>query len=309
MPADIMISVVTPVYGRELNLSLLCERLGKSLSTITQQYEIIIVNDQKPAGEWELIRELALRDARIRGVNLSRNFGQHQAIIAGLSFVRGRWVVVMDCDLQDRPEEIPRLYQKAVEGYDAVLGRRKNRKDSWGNRLTSNLFYCFFNRLTGLNLNCGIAVFGIYSTKVIEAVMSINDRAQVLPLQTIALGFHRAEIDVQHGCRQSGQTGYTFSKRFDLAIDIIIAYSRYPLRLMLKLGLFIFLIGLLSEAGLLGGLLIGRIARVEWAIFLSLLLLLSGMFLVSLGFVGLCIRKVHDEIRQAHTYIVGRTTF
>lgn len=134
------ISVVTPVYGCCKSLNNLYERLNKTLSTITEDFEIIMVNDSSPDNAWDTIKELAKKDDRVKGINLSRNFGQHKAITAGLDYAKGDWIIVMDCDLQDQPEEIIKLFNKAQEGYDIVFGRRAERKDSFFKKLGSMFF-------------------------------------------------------------------------------------------------------------------------------------------------------------------------
>ena len=139
------ISIVIPVYKAENCLHLLYDRLKVSLETITPNFEIILVEDCGGDRSWEIICDLAKSDPRVKGIQFSRNFGQHYGITAGLDYCDGDWVVVMDCDLQDRPEEIPRLYQKAQEGYDVVLARRGKRKDPLLRQLTSYLFYKVFN--------------------------------------------------------------------------------------------------------------------------------------------------------------------
>ena len=132
------ISIVTPVYGCARALPELYERLVKTLASITENFDIIMVNDQSPDGAWTIIQQLAAKDPRVKGINLSRNFGQHRAITAGLDFADGDWVVVMDCDLQDQPEEITKLYNKAIEGYDVVFGRRAERKDGFFKKMTNS---------------------------------------------------------------------------------------------------------------------------------------------------------------------------
>jgi len=120
----IHISIVVPVYGCGKSLVQLYGRLDKTLSSLTNDFEIIMVNDASPDDAWKTIKSLSEKDKRVKGINLSRNFGQHSAITAGLDYAQGDWVVVMDCDLQDQPEEILKLYNKAQEGYDVVFGKR-----------------------------------------------------------------------------------------------------------------------------------------------------------------------------------------
>ena len=147
-----VISVVIPVYGCKACLEELYRRLVTSLEAITPSFEIILVNDACPQNSWEIIREIALKDIRVKGLDLSRNFGQIRAITAGLHHATGEWIVVMDCDLQDRPEEIHRLYSKAQEGYDVVFSRRTARKDKFFKRLSSKDLSCLIRVLHGRRL-------------------------------------------------------------------------------------------------------------------------------------------------------------
>ena len=130
-----MFSIVSPIYKGAPTLNMLVERIGRTMQHISSDYEIVLVNDASPDESWELIKALSQQNKHVRGVNLSRNFGQHEAITAGLSVAEGQWVVVMDCDLQDQPEEIATLWNKASEGYDVVVGQRTQRQDTIAKRL------------------------------------------------------------------------------------------------------------------------------------------------------------------------------
>lgn len=142
------LSIVSPIYKGEKMLDELVRRITMSVTSITDEYEIILVNDQSPDDSWNVIKRICKEDKHVKGVNLSRNFGQHYAITAGLSKSSGEWVVVMDCDLQDRPEEIPNLYHKAMVGYDSVFAQRVERQDTFTKRLSSTIFYKVFSFLT-----------------------------------------------------------------------------------------------------------------------------------------------------------------
>ena len=139
------ISVVSPVYMAEFILPVLCERLTSSLEQMTERFEIILVCDGSPDNSWSVMQELVQKYPHLKIVNLSRNFGQHYAITAGMDLARGDWTVVMDCDLQDRPEDIPMLFAKLDEGYDMVVARRINRQHKWWKRVTSRLYFKVFS--------------------------------------------------------------------------------------------------------------------------------------------------------------------
>ena len=156
------ISVVIPVYGCRAALEELHERLQKTLSSMVKEYEIILVNDNCPQNSWEVIQQLCQKDSHVVGIELARNFGQIQAITAGLDYSTGDWVVVMDCDLQDRPEEIINLYNKAIkEEYDVVFARRKSRKDSFSKILVSKLFYKIYSFATDMEYDSTLCNFSI----------------------------------------------------------------------------------------------------------------------------------------------------
>ena len=134
------ISIISPVYGAEKTLPILCQQLIETLSEITENFEIILVNDDSPDDAWSVIKSLAIKDSRIKGIDLSRNFGQHAAITAGMDACDGEWVVVMDCDLQDQPKEILKMYEKAQEGFEVVFGRRHERKDGFMKQKLSHAY-------------------------------------------------------------------------------------------------------------------------------------------------------------------------
>ena len=174
--SPIFLSVVSPVY-RAVNLvGKLVNEIRATLEPLGIPFEIILVEDASPDKSWEAICLCCEKFAEVRGVRLSRNFGQHYAISAGLSLARGDWVIVMDCDLQDRPAEIPRLLQKAAEGYDVVVARRALRQDGFFKKLSSQIFYGTLGWLTGTPHDPAIANFGIYSAKVIGAINSMPER-------------------------------------------------------------------------------------------------------------------------------------
>lgn len=170
-----LISIVSPVYKAEKIVDILVKRIKEEVSKITENYEIILVEDGSPDRSWEAIERNCMEDKRVKGIKLSRNFGQHYAITAGLDHAKGEWTVVMDCDLQDRPEEIINLYQKALEGYDIVLARRHKRQDSFLKRTFSWLFYKILSYLTGTKHDPAVANFGIYHKKVIQAVSQMRE--------------------------------------------------------------------------------------------------------------------------------------
>ena len=232
-----MISIVSPVYRAEKILPILVSEINLVMERIGEDYEIILVDDRSPDNSWEVMKVLSSQNPKIKSIRLSRNFGQHSAIFAGLTKTKGDWVVVMDCDMQDQPKEIAKLYKKALEGYDIVLGQRENRKDKFLKKLSSKLFYKVFNYLSGGQFNNEIGNFGIYKKKVIDSILNINDYIKFFPLFINWVGFRNISIPIEHGEREEGKSSYSISRLLKLAFNVIISFSDKPLRLFINFGL------------------------------------------------------------------------
>ncbi len=183
------ISIVIPVYRAENIIPELLRRLELSLLNIAQNYELILVEDGSTDNSWQVIEAAAFVNKKIKAIKLSRNFGQHYAITAGLDHCNRDWIIVMDCDLQDRPEEIPKLLNKAMEGYDIVFARRINRVDSFYKKFYSKLFYKIYSWLTGIKQDGSIANFGVYSRKVIEVLKRMKEPMRAFSPMVRWVGF------------------------------------------------------------------------------------------------------------------------
>jgi polyisoprenyl-phosphate glycosyltransferase len=224
-----LISVVTPVYGAAC-LEQLYRRVAAALPAISDNFEIVMVNDASPDQAWSLIEALAALDSRVRGLNLSRNVGQHEAILAGLEHARGEWVVVMDCDLQDQPEEIPRLYHAALESnFDVVLARRTLRQQTFHRALASKAFYALLSIVTGIVHDPAVANFGIYRRTVIEAIIATRER-HFFPLLVRSVGFRQTSIDVTHAQRGAGASSYSVARMVRLAVTVLAANVAFRIR-------------------------------------------------------------------------------
>jgi polyisoprenyl-phosphate glycosyltransferase len=303
----IIFSVVTPVYGCSTSLYELYRRLCLTLETITPSFEIIFVNDSSPDNSWKAIGEIIGKDKRVKGINLSRNFGQHYAISAGLTYAKGKWIVVMDCDLQDQPEEISKLYQKALEGYDVVYGYRNDRKDGFFKVILSKLFYRLFGYLTNTRQDSHIANFGIYGRKVIEAVLSMNDSLRYFPTMVRWVGFNQASVNVEHAERAEGKSSYSFVKLLRLSMDVILAFSDKPLKLTVKIGVGISFLALVSIGIVLMMYFTGRIEVLGYTSLIISIWLFSGIIIFFIGIVGLYIGKTFENVKKRPTFIVSDT--
>lgn len=302
---NILISIVSPVYRAELIVEELVAQIKASLTKITEHFEIILVNDCSPDNSWVKIVQEAEKDSRVKGINLSRNFGQHLAITAGLNYAKGDWVVVMDCDLQDRPDEIPNLYQKAQEGWDIVYARRTNRQDKLLKRISSEIFYFVYRYLSGMNTDGSIANFGIYHAKVIDEYNKMKELARSFPSLVQYLGFKSCAIDVKHSERFTGTTSYNLSKLLHLAGDVILSNSNKPLKIAVKLG---FLISILSFTIAIYNVFAyfnGFITVPGFTTTVFSIWFVGGLILTFLGIIGLYIGKIFDQVKGRQLFIVS----
>lgn len=299
-----LISAVSPVYRAEGIVDELVRRLKLSLESITDNYEIILVEDGGPDNSWEKIEENCKKDPRVKGIKLSRNFGQHYAITAGLKASTGNWIVVLDCDLQDRPEEIPVLYAKAREGYDTVLAKRVNRQDSWIKKQFSRYFYKVLSYMTNTQQDSTVANFGIYRREVIAAVCSMNDSIRYFPAMVKWVGFKLTSIPVQHAERETGKSSYNFKRAFNLALDVMLAFSDKPLRLFAKLGFIISLISFVFALVSFIRAIIGDYSVLGYASLIISLWFLSGLIIFIIGMVGLYIGKTYEKVKDRPMFIV-----
>lgn len=303
------ISVVIPVYKAEACLHELYRRLKLSLDTITSDFEIIMVEDCGGDRSWEIINDLARKDQRVKGIQFSRNFGQHYGITAGLDHCVGDWVVVMDCDLQDRPEEIPRLYAKAREGFDVVLARRGKRKDHFIKRLASRLFYRLFSYLAGINYDAEVGNFRIVSRKVVHYFCTMREKLRFFGGMVDWMGFPTSSIDVQHSERFEGKSTYTFKKLWKLATETIIAYSDKPLRLSIGFGFVMSFFAFIYGLYIIYRTLIYGAAIVGWSSLMVSFYFIGGIIIGILGIIGIYLGKTFDETKKRPLYIIGKATF
>ncbi len=302
-----VISVVIPVYGCKACLEELYRRLVSSLETITPNFEIILVNDACPQNSWEIVREIALRDTRVKGLDLSRNFGQIRAITAGLHHAKGEWIVVMDCDLQDRPEEIHRLYSKAQEGYDVVFSRRTARKDTFFKRVSSKIFHALYGYFTGGAFDSTISNFSICRRMVAENYKRMGDRNRAYILFIKWMGFKSAVIDIDHSERSSGRSSYTLKKQLRLACEIITTQSNKPLVISIKIGCAVTFASFLYALVVLYRYFFNGVGVTGSAGLIMCICLIGGIIIAQLGVLGLYLGYVFDQTKGRPLYIIRET--
>lgn len=298
------ISVISPVYKGEHTVHVLVRRIKENLLKITTDFEIILVNDASPDLSWPAILKETAADTRVKGLNLSRNFGQHKAILAGFNYAKGDWVIVMDCDLQDLPEEIPSFYRKANEGYDIVRGERRERKDGFYKKLSSTLFNAVFRWLSDIRTDKKLANYGIYSQQVVRELCRMPERDRAFIVQLSYLGFKTATIPVEHGERYDGTSSYNLSKLLKQAFGTIISNTNKPLRLMIAIGFILSFLSMMMALYNVIAYFSGLIGVAGFTSTIFSIWFVGGMLMMQIGIVGIYIGKVFDQVKGRPLYVV-----
>jgi polyisoprenyl-phosphate glycosyltransferase len=303
------VSVVSPVYGAASLLPELVERITGALQEIAGDFEIILVEDHSPDESWEVICALAADNPSVKGISLSRNFGQQNALNAGLDHARGEWIVTLDCDLQDAPEYISNLYNKALEGYDLVFASRQNRKDPWLKKSASKVFNRLLGYLSETEVDSTVANFVLYHRKVVEAMKRMGDYYRYYPMINQWVGFRSARIEVEHSERKDNRkSSYSFRKRVVLAIMTILSFSDKPLRMVMKTGLWMVVaMTVLAIALVVRYFVMGTVVSGWLSLFISIWFL-AGILILILGMIGLYLGKVFETVKQRPTYIIREQT-
>lgn len=304
------ISVVVPTYGCENCLDALYAGLKPVLEAISLEFEIILVEDHSPQNDWAKIQALGAIDRRVRGVKLTRNFGQHNAIAAGLSESRGEWVVVMDCDLQDRPEEITRLYAKAMEGYDCVFASRGKRKDPVRKVAASRLFNFLSSRIAGKpSGDVTVGSFSIISRRVVHELVRFRETQRNYPLQVTWLGFPMALVEVEHGARHAGKSSYSLVKSIRHAIATVLSQSTRPLYASAMFGFLMALGAAITAAYLVIRKFTVGYGVEGWTSVIVSLWFLFGVLFLNMGVLGLYLGSVFNEVKNRPPFVIERTTY
>jgi glycosyltransferase involved in cell wall biosynthesis len=299
------ISVISPVYGASSLLEELVHRIQETLQPITPDYEILLVEDASPDDSWQVIEALAAKDSRIKGIRLSRNFGQQYAINCGLDHASGEWVFTLDCDLQDNPADMVKMLEKAQQGYDIVLLSRKHRQDNMIKKLFSRLFYKILSYLSGVHLDSSIANYCLYHQTIVTSMATMHDFNRYYPAMIHWVGFRKAIVEGIHLKRKDGKdSSYNFAKRLNLAFQTILAFSNKPLLLTVYLGLSIVLIAGIMAMSLVVAYIFSTIKVSGWMSLFISIWFLSGIIITVLGMVGLYLGKTYESVKNRPRYIV-----
>jgi dolichol-phosphate mannosyltransferase len=300
------LSIVSPVYGAEKILPELVKQIHAAVSKLNISYEIILVDDCGPDNSWQVITEICSVDKIVRGIKLSRNFGQHYAITAGLKAAKGNFVVVMDCDLQDNPIYIQKLLSEAKKGNEIVYTRKTNRQHSAFKNITARLFNRSFNYLVD-NKNykafADVGSYSILSRKVVDSFNNFNDYHRHYLMVLRWMGFTHSYIEIEHQQRFEGRSSYNLKKLINHAIDGIVSQSDKILRLFVYFGLIISCIAFFSMVIVLVYSIFHGFAS-GWASIFVLLLFSLGIILTSLGIVGIYVGKTFEQAKNRPKFII-----
>lgn len=298
------LSIVIPEYGCREALGELYRRLTSVCSEITSEYELIFVEDSDPQNSWEDIQKLCAEDQKVKGIHFSRNFGQERAITAGVDYSNGSYVVVMDCDLQDRPEGITELYQKAKEGYDVVFVRRIDRIDSRWTMFWSHLFYRVYNRFSDDNYDPAVGNFSIASRRIVDQFCRMREKNRDYIMFLRWLGFRTTVINVEADERAAGKSSYTFHKKLKLAVETITAQSNKPLWISVYLGMIFAVFSLLAIIYLVIRHFADGSSPEGWASLLIAVFLMGGLMLATTGIAGIYIGNIFNEVKDRPLYVI-----
>jgi len=304
------ISVVAPVFNEiRATLNEFVRRVSAAVEPITGDYEIILVDDGSHNEAWEVISSLGAVNPRIRGIRLARNFGQHVAITAGLDQADGDWVVVMDSDLQDRPEVIPELYAKAQEGFNVVFVNRAQRPESRFYRFLAMFFYRILNLLSGGEYNRVQGNFSIVSANAVHAFRQLREPTRFYGGLLRWVGFNQASITAVHGVRFAGQPGYNFIKRLKLSFALILGFSTRLLYLAIVLGLLMALASFVMAAYVVSETLAHPELPVPgWPSVMTAVVFTAGVTNVMVGLIGVYVGRIFEQTKARPLYVIGAQT-
>ncbi len=298
------LSVVIPVKNEEENLNELISRLNLTLYSMDINYELIFVTDLNIDRTYELLKEFNKKDPKIKTIKLSNNFGQYNAIIAGLKNILGGAVIIMDGDLQDHPEDIPKLYNKMKDGFDVVYGVKKRKNDSFLRNFISKSFWKFLNIFSDYDIQFGSSIYRILSRRVVQEIKKFNEK-QILFTGIISIiGFPTAKVEVTYGKRVKGETKYSYFRLLNMAINALLSFSTKPLRIISILGITVAGISFI----ILGIVFIQKnfyeVDVPGWATIVVLITFLGGAQLFALGIVGEYIGRIFLETKDRPLYII-----
>lgn len=300
-----LVSIVVPVYNEQETLAELHRRVSETLRAVPHAIEFVFVDDGSRDRSGEIMRSLAAADPRVRGVTFARNFGHEAAIEAGIREARGDAVLVMDADLQDSPDAVLKLINAWDDGADVAFAVREKRKEGVLLRAAFRLFYRLAGRVMSIDLPADAGPFSLLSRRAVDALNSMGEVNRYFPGLRAYTGFRQVAVPVERHERLAGETKYSFWKRTAGALNAIVSFSKLPLRFVTMLGLASACLSLVAGLFVVIAKVTGADLFPGWASIMVVVLLVSGVQLLTLGIVGEYVGKIFDEVRRRPTYIVA----
>jgi polyisoprenyl-phosphate glycosyltransferase len=298
------LSVVVPLYNEEENVKELYRRLVRSLGALDLAFELVFVNDGSKDSTPRLLDELQAGDRRVVAIHLSRNFGHQPAVSAGLDHAAGKAVIIMDGDLQDPPEVLGEFVQRWREGAEVVYAVRKKRKENWFKRCGYFLFYRLLRAISDIDIPLDSGDFCLMDRKVVDVLKHLPERQRFVRGLRTFVGFKQVGHCYERAAREAGQPKYTFSALVHLAVDGLVSFSGYPLRLVTYFGFVTALLGMGLSVWAFVDALSNQATPRGWASTMIVVLFMGSIQLISLGIIGEYIRRIFLEIKGRPTYII-----
>ena len=300
-------SVVIPVYNESKNIELCFNEVSSVLESTKKSFEVVFVNDGSKDNSLEILQGLAKQHNTLKVVNLSRNFGQEAALIAGLKYASGELIFTMDCDLQDPPSVMLDLFKKQQEGYDVVYAVRKKREgETFLKKLTAKVYYKLFRKVANLNMPKNSNIFRIFTNQVKAEILKLTEKHKFLRATNAWVGFKQTGVEFVRHERKFGKTNYNYSKLTKLAVNSIVSYSAFPLQLMFAMSLF----GLgVSALGLITLVVLAILSiSFTWLLWLILAISISTFTItLCLSVVAMYVYRTFEETQNRPDYIVKET--
>lgn len=303
------LSVIIPVYNSRDGLRELHQRLILNLSKISSSFEIILVDDNSRDNSFEIMKQIREDDDRVHCIKLMRNFGQHNAIMCGFNYAQGRYIITMDDDLQNPPEEISKLYDKLHEGFDVVIGRPIEKKHSLYRNLGSKLIGLSYEKIFRKPPEIQMSSFRIISRTVIESIINIKTPNPMVDALILSTTLNIANVEVRHNERKHGKSNYSLAKSVKLALNLLMNYSTIPLQVISLNGFLFAFIGILIATYVIIGKLSGAITEAGWASIIALISIFSGIILVSFGIIGEYLIRIIGEVAHFRQFVIRESSY
>ena len=297
--------MIIPSYNEERNVGIMHERLTKTLSEITDSYEMIFVNDCSKDQTLLRIKELAERDSHVKFLSFSRNFGHQIAVSAGLDFCTGEAVVIIDGDLQDPPELITQMYERYKEGYKVVYAKRKTREgETWFKKATAKIFYRLLASMTSIDIPVDVGDFRLIDRVIVEHLRNMPEKSKYIRGQIAWIGYKQTFVEYHRDARLYGTTNYPLKKMLRFALDGITAFSDKPLKIASGLGIFAAIVSLLALVYALVSHFCFHATITGWTSLILSVLFIGGVQLITIGIIGEYIARINNDVRNRPLYIL-----